>query len=269
MWGLRRLQRSRLTTTFCAMRLAQFGKLAFATSAAIADRTLDQRGRRSCPGPEAAKHTQIELAEPLRVAEDVDLGDLPASDREAYDRERVSFHYAEQPSDTVDEHWEPEEPEAREALRATSHFLRAADLDRSAQHSTGVDSEDHLWVEDSDEPAEVTVTRSCSKRIDNSSFNVHVGIRSGLPLPNTAACAAGQLASRIRGALDDRRDLLEGHVEDVVQHERDAFRRRKRLQHNEQGKADRVGQQCFVLRARSVRAVDDRIGQASLAPHLA
>src|SRR5215510_13487926 len=168
---------------------------------------LDQRGRRSCPGSEAVKHCQIEVAEPFRIAEDVDLVDLPAPDREAHDRERLSFEYAEQPSGTVDKHWEPEQPEAREALRATSHLLRPAELHRSpCQHLTGVDSEDHLWVEDSDEPVEVTVTRSCGKRIDDSSFNFHVGIRSGLPLPNTAACAAGQLASRIRGALDDRRD---------------------------------------------------------------
>src|SRR5215510_2195635 len=148
---------------------------------------LDQRGRRSCPGSEAVKHGQIGLAEPFRVVEDVDLGDLPAPDREAHDRERLSFEYAEQPSGTVDKHWEPDQPEAREAQRATSHLLRAADFDRSAcQHSTGVVSEDDLWIEDSDGPVEVTVTRSCGKRIDDSSFNFHVGIRSGLPLPNTA-----------------------------------------------------------------------------------
>src|SRR5262245_61160457 len=133
---------------------------------------LDQRGRRSCPGAEAVEHGQIELAEPRRVVEDVDLGDLPAPDREAHHRERLSFQYAEQPSGTVDKHREPEQPEAREALRAASHLLRAADLDRSAcQHPTGVDSEDHLWIEDSDEPVEVTVTRSRGKRIDDSSFN--------------------------------------------------------------------------------------------------
>src|SRR4030095_11120262 len=127
---------------------------------------VDRRARASCPAVEAVKHGQIELAEPLRVAEDVDFGDLPAPDREAHDRERLAFQYAEQPSATVDKRWEPEQPEAREALRAASHLLRAADLDRSAwQHSPGVDSEDHLGIEDSDEPVEVTVTRSCGTRI--------------------------------------------------------------------------------------------------------
>src|SRR5262245_27904295 len=168
---------------------------------------------RSCLGSGAAKHGQIEMAEPLRVAEDVDLGDLPAPDREAHDRERLSFKYAEQPSGTVDKHWEPEQLEAREAPRATSHLLRAADLDRSAcQHLTGVGSEHHLWVEDRDEAVEVAVTRSCGKGIDDSSLNFHVRIGSAFPLANTPACAAGQLASRIRGALDDGRDLLEGHL---------------------------------------------------------
>src|SRR5262249_15261247 len=166
-----------------------------------------------------------------RVAEEVNLGDLPAPDGEGHDRERLSFEHAEQPSGAVDKHWEPEQTEAREALRATSDLLRAADLDRSAcQHRTGVDSEDHLRVENSDEPAEVTVTRCRDKRVDDTSLNFHVGIRSGFPLPYTAACAAGQLASRLRGALDDGRDLVEGHAEDVVQHERDAFGRRKRFE---------------------------------------
>src|SRR5262249_9762633 len=89
------------------------------------------------------------------------------------------------PATPFDEHWEPEQPEAREALRATSHLLRAADLDRSAcQHPTGVDSEDYLRVEDSNESVEVTSPAAATNVIDDSSFNFHVGIRSGLPLPN-------------------------------------------------------------------------------------
>jgi len=95
----------------------------------------------------AVKHRQIELAEPLRVAEDVDLDDLPAPDREGHDRERLSFEHADRPSGAVDERWEPEQTEAREALRATSHLLRTAELDRAC---TGVASDDHFRVEDSD-----------------------------------------------------------------------------------------------------------------------
>src|SRR5262249_58211920 len=102
-----------------------------ALSQLLQNARLDQRGRRSCPGSEAVKHGQIGLAEPFRVVEDVDLGDLPAPDREAHDRERLSVEYAEQPSGTVDKHWEPDQSEAREALRATSHLLPSADFHRS------------------------------------------------------------------------------------------------------------------------------------------
>src|SRR5262250_1565135 len=115
-----------------------------------------------------------------------------------------------------------------------SHLLRTAEFPRSAwQLRTGVDSEDYIRVEDSDEPVEVTVPRSRDKGIDNASLNFHVGIRSGGARLNPATRAAAQLACRIGGALHDGCDLLEGHVEDVVQHERDAFGRRKRLDHHE------------------------------------
>src|SRR5215213_9639785 len=39
-------------------------------------------------GPSVVQERQIEQAEALRVGEYVDLGDLPARDREAHDRER-------------------------------------------------------------------------------------------------------------------------------------------------------------------------------------
>src|SRR5262249_5463366 len=215
----------------------------------------------------AVKHGQIELAEPLRVAEDIDLDDLPAHHREGHDREQLSFEHADRPRGAVDEDRAPEKAEAREGLRLTSDLLRTAELDQST--CTSVGSEDHLRVEDSDETVKVTITRSREKSVDNASLDLHVGVRSGVARLNAAACAAGKLASCLGGALDDGRDLLEGHAEDVVEHERDPFRGRKRLEHDQQGKADRVGQERSVLRARSVSGVDDWIGHASLAPPLA
>jgi hypothetical protein len=49
------------------------------------------------------------LAEPLRLAQDVYFGDLPPTDRERHDRERLSFEHADQPSGAVDKHWEPDQ----------------------------------------------------------------------------------------------------------------------------------------------------------------
>jgi hypothetical protein len=46
-----------------------------------------------------------------------------------------------------------------------------------------------------------------------------------------------------------------------VQHERQPFGRRERVEHDEQGQAYRVGEQRLVLGGRAVRAVHDRVGQ--------
>src|SRR5262245_20482664 len=68
--------------------------------------------------PRDVKHGQIELAEPLRVVEDVDLGDVPAADRERHDRERLSFEHTDQPRGAVDEDRSPENPESGESQRS-------------------------------------------------------------------------------------------------------------------------------------------------------
>ena len=67
--------------------------------------------------------------------------------------------------------------------------------------------------------------------------------------------AAGQLPRRRRGAADDRRDLLERHGEEVVQHERQPLGRRQRVQHHEQGRPDGIGEQRLPFR---VGALADR-----------
>jgi hypothetical protein len=71
---------------------------------------------------------------------------------------------------------------------------------------------------------------------------------------------ARQLASRLGGAVDDRRDLVEGHGEDVVEHEREPLGGAQRLEHHEQRETDGVGDQRLVLGVGAVGAVDDRLG---------
>ena len=88
-----------------------------------------------------------------------------------------------------------------------------------------------------------------------------------------AACAAGELPCRGRGAPHDGRDLVEGHGEHVVQHEREPLGGSQRFEHHEQRETDRVGQQRFVLGVDPVLAAHDRLGhvrvQRLLAPRLA
>ncbi len=80
-------------------------------------------------------------------------------------------------------------------------------------------------------------------------------------------------ACRLGGAVDDRRDLVEGHSEHVVQNEREPLGGAQRLEDHEQGETHRVGQERLVLRVRPIGAVDDRLGHVNadrlLAPRLA
>jgi hypothetical protein len=86
-----------------------------------------------------------------------------------------------------------------------------------------------------------------------------VGVGHGCLL-DAAPGPAGQLTSGGGGARHDRRDLVEGHGEHVVQHEREPFGRGQRVQHHEQGQADRVGEHRLVLGVgpACVRLVDSR-----------
>jgi hypothetical protein len=59
---------------------------------------------------------------------------------------------------------------------------------------------------------------------------------------DTPARAARELARGDDRAIHDRRDLLEGHPEHIVEHERQSFRRLQLLEDDEQRQADRVGE---------------------------
>ena len=61
-------------------------------------------------------------------------------------------------------------------------------------------------------------------------------------------------------SADDLRDLLERHREHVVQHEGEALRGRQRVEDDEQGEPDRVGEQRLLLGV-VLGVDDDRLGQ--------
>jgi hypothetical protein len=69
------------------------------------------------------------------------------------------------------------------------------------------------------------------------------------------------LTRRFGRAVDDRCDLVEWHTEHVVQNEGESFGGAQRLEDDEQGEPDRVGQQRLVLGVGAVGSVDDRLGQ--------
>ena len=70
---------------------------------------------------------------------------------------------------------------------------------------------------------EVAFTGGREKGVDDFALSVEVGVRNGvLTLDAAARAARGRPPRR---AIDDRRDLVEGHAEDVVQHEREPLGR--------------------------------------------
>jgi hypothetical protein len=86
--------------------------------------------------------------------------------------------------------------------------------------------------------------------------------------PRTAC----ELTGRDRRPTDDRRDFLERQREHVVEDECESLCRAQRLEHDEQGEADGVGQQRLVLGIVSVLERNDRLGKPGadvvLAPRL-
>ena len=85
------------------------------------------------------------------------------------------------------------------------------------------------------------------------------GSVGNLRAAHPAASPARELAGGGGGAVDEGGDLLEGQVEQVVQHERESLSRRERIQHHQQREADRVGEDSLVGRGGHI-AADDRIG---------
>jgi hypothetical protein len=75
-----------------------------------------------------------------------------------------------------------------------------------------------------------------------------------------AAGAARELPRRGWGALDDRRDLIEWHGEDVVEDEGEPLGGSERVEDDEQRQPDRVGEQRLLLGVDAVLGADDRVG---------
>ena len=76
-----------------------------------------------------------------------------------------------------------------------------------------------VGVEHGQERVEVAVARGGQEGVDDLALALDVGVGHRLLALDAPAGAAGQLAGRLGRALDDRRDLVEGDGEDVVQDE--------------------------------------------------
>ena len=124
----------------------------------------------------------------------------------------------------------------------------------------------HLRIEHGEQRAQVTAARGGEERVGHLPLpgQAAPGNRGRAAYP--AAGAAGQLADRGRRAAGDRRDLVERQAERVVQHERDPFSGRERIEHHEHREPDRVREHRLLLGTGNRRLLDV---QRLLAPRLA
>jgi hypothetical protein len=118
-------------------------------------------------------------------------------------------------------------------------------------YGCGVGLQHDIGVEQRQQPAKIAVARRREERVDDLALTarVHLGHRVGAA--DTAPSPARQLPGRRRTAADDSRDVLERHCEHVVQDECHPLRRSQRLEDDQQGHAQRVGQQQLPLRVRA------------------
>ena len=106
--------------------------------------------------------------------------------------------------------------------RPLGHGRRTADLPRcSCRDGTAVCSEHDVRVEHRQQRGEVTAARGGEEGVDDFSLAGEIGVGNRGRSPYPAARAAGELPCCARGAPHDGSDLLEGHGEHVVQHERE------------------------------------------------
>ena len=123
------------------------------------------------------------------------------------------------------------------------HLARGA-----AREGAAVDAEDDFGVQHLEQGLEVAVPRGGEERVDDLALpaDIRVGDRDLALHP--APRPAGELARRLRRAVDHGSDLVEGDGEHVMEYEREPFGRIQRLEHDQQREADRVGEQRLVLR---------------------
>jgi hypothetical protein len=124
----------------------------------------------------------------------------------------------------------------------------------------GVGPEDDVGVQHRNQRVEVSVPGGGQEGIRDLPLLARVGVRHG-SLPDAAPGPAGEFPGRLRRAVHDQGDLLERDVEDVVQDEGEPLGGGQRLEHNQQGHADRVGQDGLLFRTFGLVGADHGFGQ--------
>jgi hypothetical protein len=140
----------------------------------------------------------------------------------------------------------------------------------AALYGCAIGAEQDVWVEHREKRVEVTGARGSEEGVDKFALAGEIGVGHRRRSPHPAACAARELPCRGRGAAHDGSDLVEGNGERIVQHEREALGGIQGAEYHEQGQANRVGQERFLLGVAPVLRADGHVRpQGLLAPRVA
>ena len=185
-------------------------------------------------GSQVADHDQIEPRKALGFRDDFDRGDPLRRECEQQSDAWRAIAQPDPRGSTVDDGELP--PPC--SFREPSDRRRTLSLLSPERQRCGVAAQHDIRIEQLDERGKVAKSRRRKERLNEPGLLDPICSVIGFGVLSTSSRPARQLARRRGVAPDDRRDVLKGDREHVVQHERDAFGRGEAVEHDQQCEAD-------------------------------
>ena len=133
-----------------------------------------------------------------------------------------------------------------------------------------VGAENDIGIEKRNKALELTATGCAEEGVDHLPLpsKIRIWSRQLRPL-DSAPRPARELSCCLGRSPDHRSDLGEGHLEHVVEHEREPLGRREGIEHDQEREADRVGQHRFLFGLAHSLDADIGIGEVAIERFLA
>jgi hypothetical protein len=222
------------------------------------------------------KHPQAQLVQVGRIGDHIDGNDLAISDRETQEGQKPSTRG--QRIDYHDSHRSVHEHQLRElsAFQQTPECagcgLRSTDLlCCTSGHGCAVGSDHDIRIEHCQQRVKGPFARGGKEGRNHFAASDEIPIRSRWRSPHLAASSTGELSGCWDFPLQHERNLVERDGEEIMEHKGEALGWRKRVQDDQQRKANRVGKLRFFLGVDPTRISGDGLGQGCfqglLAPH--
>src|SRR5258706_856395 len=206
-------------------------------------------------------------ADAFRVGDGVDLDDLALGNGEPHHDERLPMHRDDHSSGSIYHCGMQLDPWTREARGQALECVPGNGCYTLDHHggygnvSACVDSHHDIGIEQVDESAEITLTRSQKEGVHYVALTSEIGVWNRyIGAPHAAPCSAGKLPRRHRGPTNHGGYLLEGQLEHIVEDERQSLSRRQGIEYHKERKTNRVGKQRLLLRLKLPIRADDRVG---------